>query len=204
MTHDELVKLIGGIHVGVLPAALFAFYKYGDRSEFVKGITEEATSTIQRIKQNISDRLRECLRPVFENVQVISVSLVLDEGGKPWDEAFVNPAGSEAYRNAIGAFVDEEVDAIADYRSLRNSYSIWMRWSKIRSWVTWLACIWQLIAATTVCFVEKFTDMQMNNKMLFWTLIPTVMAVLYFFCSAGRMMILRDHISEHTRKYQSL
>ncbi len=202
MTHDELVKYGLSIHGVLLSAVFIAFYKYGDRSELVKTVTVDAKETVDNLRYRIAERLRECLRPVFEDVEVIYVTPLLNDLGNPWTESTVNPAGGEAYRNALGSFIDDNVDVIADYRTLKSAVSRWMTLSGIRSWSTWWASVWQLLAVAVLGLGEKLMGFTVPDALIHWSFVPIVIAVVLFLGASGVMNYLRDQLSFYFMKYQ--
>lgn len=202
MTHQELLTLALSVHSGVLMASVAAFYKYGDRSSFAKNLVENARETKQALRYRIAEQLRECLRPVFEDVDVIDVSPILDASGDPWSEEAVNPAGGEKYRDALADFLNSEADAVGDYRTMRIIVPRWEAISCVRSWLVLLTVIWEGLALALIGSLEKLGGYKIRESLLEASLAPTILAVLAFFVASGFMMYLHDQILRLARQYE--
>lgn len=189
MIHTELVATVLSIHSAVLMASLAAFYKFGDRSVSHANSEQEAR---YRLRRDIAEDLRNCLRPVFEDSDVIESPSILNIDGDPWDAKKVNPAGGEEYRNALGSFLDSDGDALADYRSMRSA-SIRLGYvTSLRSWTTLFAAAWQLTSLCVIGLIEKLMSVEIPDSLLISSLFPTGFALFLFFFFCGAAMWLHD------------
>ncbi len=190
MDHADLVKLSLGLHVPLLAAAVFAFYRYGDRSELFKSSLRATDESRSALGSDIAEALGAAIGPVFEDAGT-NPSLVFGGDGNPiYSEDPINPVGSEVYREAIKRFVIEHGNLIADYWSLRASRDAWCVWARRLSWGILMLLWWEAVASA-ILLLETLNITDLSDDLIRIGFLPT--AALFFGCLGCLPPLLRSH-----------
>ena len=68
MTHQELLSITLIVHVAVLSGSLAAFYKYGDRSDFMAKSLEGTETTLSKLRMMISSYLLSSIKEFLSTI----------------------------------------------------------------------------------------------------------------------------------------
>jgi len=190
------------LHCAVLAAAITGHYKYSDRSEHFEKSLKGLGETLAALKRTISSGLAERLRPVFENAQSVT-SVLLDASGSQFQESFVNPVGSEAYREALFSFTASDAEPLLALRSLLDSRDRWLFWARVQCWTVLAAIILEGVIAAALFVSEKLLDLRTGFSWGAATLLPTAACFLVFVTAAIRLSLLHDTFVELRKRYAS-
>lgn len=186
----------------MLAAAVTGYYKYSDRSDHFEKSLKGVTDTIGALKRQVAFGLADRLRPVFENSQSVT-SILLDTSGKQFSEAFVNPVGSETYRDTLFSFVQGESEAIADFRRIIESRDKWLFWARVMCWTFLGTFISEVLMFAYLFTSLKLTIIPSDVRIALATLVPTSVCFLCFVTAAVRLSMLHDRFVELRKRYAS-
>jgi hypothetical protein len=186
----------------VLAAAVTGYYKYSDRSDHFEGSLKGVADTIGALRRQIAFGLADRLRPVFENSQSVT-SILLDASGRQFSETFVNPVGSEIYRDTVFSFVQSESEAIADYRRVVESRDKWLFWARMMCWTFLGTLISEVVILAYVFASLKLLVIPSNEMVALATLVPTSVCFFFFVTVAIRLSLLHDRFVELRKRYAS-
>lgn len=186
----------------MLAAAVTGYYKYSDRSDHFEKSLRGLTDTIGALKRQIASGLADRLRPVFENSQSVT-SILLDTSGKQFSETFVNPVGSETYRDTVFSFVQGESEAITDYRRIIESRDEWLFWARVMCWTFLGAFISEALMFAYLFASLKLSILPADMRVAVATLAPTGVCFLSFVTAAVRLSVLHDRFVELRKRYAS-
>ena len=172
MTHAELIGLLLTAHGGVLGVSLILFYSYSDRTDGFAGSLKGISTVQAGMGRRMVAELSNTLEPVFESPGSVP-SPVLGPDGEAYSEHAVNPIGSEAFREALRDFVEENSVPLAEYRSLMAASNSWCFWTNKLSWFVLSLLIWQIVA-TAVTFLDKLTAVTLPTYVNVALWVPTV------------------------------
>lgn len=202
MTADSGTIALSG-HAGTVLVLLGAFYKYGDRTEIFARSLKGTEDTLVVLRREISYALGLRLKPVFDSPPAVVEIFLVDAEGKPLPEVKVNPAGSEAYMDAVGDFVAGHIQHIVDYRHLLTAKFCWCNWARRLS-RTILAGLAIEICITGGLFVwGKLLGHDVPNKVLLRTFGPTAGIVLLCLIEWAAMLRSHDTILDIRMRYDS-
>lgn len=158
--------------------------------------------TIGALKRQIAFGLADHLRPVFANSQSVT-SVLLDPTGKQFSERFVNPVGSETYRETVFSFVQGESEAIVDYRRIVESRDKWLFWARVMCWTFLGTFISEALIFAYLFASLKLAVLPADIRTAMATLIPTGACFLCFVTAAVRLSLLHDRFVELRKRYAS-
>lgn len=190
------------MHGAVLAAAVTGYYKYSDRSDHFEKSLKGVTDTIGALKRQIAFGLADRLRPVFENSQSVT-SILLDTSGKQFSETYVNPVGSETYRDTVFAFVQGESGAIADYRRIVESRDKWLFWARVMCWTFLGTFVSEALMFAYLFASLKLSILPSDARIALATLVPTSVGFVCFVMAAVRLSMLHDQFVELRKRYAS-
>jgi hypothetical protein len=188
MTHPEVVAISVGAHFGVLTLAALSFFKYGFRSGEFRTWLEDTDKTLKNMRRKISVGLGEKLNSVFDAANRV-VSEILGANGEYSDKT-VDPRGSEDYRNALFDFVENNVEEMADYRSLMLVRARWWFWTRYLSWSILALMVIEVIFVGTIG-LDKLGCCTLPDRCVYWSFIATGFGVANCFC--GLVLSLFHH-----------
>ena len=186
----------------MLAAAVTGYYKYSDRSDHFEKSLHGITDTIGSLKRKIAVGLADRLRPVFENSQSVT-SILLDTSGKQFSETFVNPVGSETYRDTLFSFVQSESEAIADYRRIVESRDGWLFWARVMCWTFLGTFISEALIFAYLFASLRLSILPSDAAAALATLVPTGVCFFCFVTAAIRLSLLHDRFVELRKRYAS-
>ncbi len=145
-------------HSALFAVAVGAFYKYGDRSEVFAKSLEGSDRLMRKMRIMISSELREELVRLFENSESVPNVLLAPDGSPysdgTYSEKVTRVFRSEAYRECLHSFVEENSHVLADYHLVYVARTTWLAWMRRLSWaVTGLLC-WQAVMCLAFGFCE--------------------------------------------------
>jgi hypothetical protein len=190
------------LHATILAAAVTGYYKYSDRSGHFEKSLKGVTDTIEALKRQIASALADHLEPVFKESQSVT-SLLIDSSGKQFSETFVNPVGGERYRNAVFSFVQDESQAIADYRRIVEGRDKWLSWARVMCWTFLAALISEALIFAYLFLALKLSILPADVRIALATLAPTGVSFLCFVTAAVRLSLLHDRFVELRKRYAS-
>lgn len=186
----------------MLAAAVTGYYKYSDRSDHFEKSLKGLTDTIGALKRQIASGLADRLRPVFENSQSVT-SILLDTSGKQFSETFVNPVGSETYRDTLFSFVQSEAEAITDYRRIVESRDKWLFWARVMCWTFLGTVIFEALMVAYLFASLKLSIIPSDMRIALATLVPAGVCFFCFVTAAVRLSMLHDRFVELRKRYAS-
>jgi len=198
-----LFSYIFSVHATVLSASLFALYKFGENSATVKAINEAFEKTVSKLRLEIANQLRICLRPVFSKQESqIDINAILDDRGDPFHAEPESPEGTLAYKEALLDFVTEKKTALADYSALRQSRKGWLFWNQARSWVALASSTWEFVATSGIGICYKIANFDPGIELLNYTLIISAVIFLAFFITVTMAMFFHSRFMELSNSYE--
>lgn len=192
--YDDLLKWVLRVHAAILPVALVCFYRYSDRAGLFEKTLGDTTDFLTRMQQRIAGALEASLSPVLSDA---GTEATIDAQGV-FRQKPRNPVGSDRLREAILAFVELDVDLMADYRATLRARSAWCRWAKALSWVVPFFAAWESICVGIVGLGVKLVGWQMPEHILKWSFVPSALFVGAFFLC--QVILLRQHDTIHDNK----
>jgi hypothetical protein len=188
------------VHGGLLVAAVFAFYKYGDRTDLFDKSLAGTNAVLRVLRRDIAFKLASRLQPVFDGASaVIEISLV-DAGGNPISEVSVNPVGSENYNDALFDFVEGNDLSLVHYRLLLHTRDRWCGWAKSLSWAILILMSLEAVFCGYLLW-SKLVGHFLAGHLLVVTFCAT--AISFVSCLVPLIFLLcaHDKISELRKRY---
>lgn len=136
-------------HGTVGTASLGAYFLVNKRTDDLYAISDKFDVTIAGMRRSIGNSLSTLLRPVFSSPPIDVVSTDGTYIEKPQ-----NPVESEQYRSAIGTFIANKLDAITDYRIVRDHCEAHSRLHHRILWVLFWVAIWSGVCFSGLRFRE--------------------------------------------------
>lgn len=127
--------------------------------------------------------------------------MLFDASGRQFQESFINPAGSEAYRKGFRLFVQDNSEAVLSFRRLIESRDKWLFWARVQSWTFLASIIFEgLLAAGLFVFIQ-IVPVPISRRIAIATLLPTFVCFVAFATAAVRLSILHDSFVELRNTY---
>ncbi len=202
MTHAELIGLLLTAHAGILGVALVLFYTYSDRTDGFAASLKGVSTALAEMRRRMVAELGSRLDPIFESPGSVP-SPVLGPDGEAYSERAVNPIGSEAFREALRDFVEDNSAPLADYRSLMAASNSWCFWANKLSWFVLSLFIWQIVA-TAVTFLDKVSAWALPTYVNVALWVPTVAIGLACLLAVLGRFLYYTRITRFRMKYGEL
>jgi hypothetical protein len=187
-------------HGTAAAAAATAYYRYADRSELFEKSLKGFSDTLSALKRLLSVEIEERLKPVLATSSSVK-SLLLDTGGKPYQEAYVSPAGSEALWNTLSSFIQADVGPLCDYKWLIELREKWLFWSRLQNWNCLGALVVEVVTLSVLYLVAKVASMPVEPRYALLTVAPIGLLFASFCTAAVRMSVLHDRFVELRKRH---
>jgi len=200
VTHSDLVTAALSAHGAVFLAAAAAFYKYGDRTDLQQKTLAACDSALSRIRSRVASSLADHLRPLLADSAAVPSIIVSPDNVPAYTERLGNPLASERYFEYIRKFTDQDVDAVADYRELREARSAWCKCARFLSWALLLLLLWQAVA-TGFILADKIDLLVLGGRTVYLAFAPTALILVGVFLSAAALQRNHDRIMDNTANH---
>jgi hypothetical protein len=200
-----------GAH-GTLAGLSFAgFYKYGDRADSFSKLSSEIDKLLLDLRSEIGSELEESLAPVFERAPGSPRFPTAVSSGPPlivpaqYVEQPTNPFGSEAYREAIRAFLANRGSALlADHWGLDRAYRRWCDGSRWLSWILLAALVWEAASSAALGVIGKLGQVSLPILLAAWSFLPTALLFAALVTCLSFVLYCHDEIMRCRRQHHDL
>lgn len=205
MDAKDLVNLsswVVGVHIAMLPFAFVGFYRYGDRTELFSKSVGSMDEMLAGMRRGIRASLEQSLAPVFSGGGTEPTVIV--NPNPTYSERAQNPLGTEAFREALGKFLEGESDFLAHYREVLRARTSWCSWAKHTTWVVIAFAVWEVFCAAGFGLVVKLGGVVVPSWCMLGSFAPSSALVALFFVCHIAMTIQHNRIHEHKSRYHSI
>ncbi len=159
MIHEQLVTRLLTAHGAVLLVVVAAYYKYGDRSDYLMKSLQGIDALLSKMRRRLTGELGAHLAPMIKAAQAgAAVSPLVGPRGETYREEPAALTESEAFKDSLQKFVEGNAAIILDYRVVFAARQRWCFWARALSWCLLIGLVW-LIPATGFMFVlERCLD----------------------------------------------
>ncbi len=186
-----------GVHGVVLPASLVGLYRYGDRTESFKKSVDDVDDLLTRMRGHVTAALEDELGLVLERSDG-EPKLVRPDG---YSERATNPVGSEYFREALGRFMNANVEVVVDYGRTSRARGAWCFWARTLSWVTLGLAIWEALCVATLGVIGELWGIPISSGVAKWSFVPTILLIAAFFVCQIAMLRHHDVIHDSKERY---
>jgi len=189
MTHEESLYLLAGVHGTIILASPLLLFQCGSWSTRFRTWLEDVDKDLANLRRTVARELAEELEPVFRETSNV-VYEVLDPTGQVC-ERDVNPAGSEAYHNAVSTYVERSTGKLIRWRSLYSVRQANLSWAQYLSWSILALIIIEIMLLGVMLIPEKAFGYPVPDKLLWGTFVIT--GVLVINLIVGAVLSLAYH-----------
>jgi len=186
-----------GSHAMILPLALIAFHKYGDRTEIFSKALADTDSLLASMRKRVVTAFEEGLSDTFYRAGSDPILISPDL----YTERPVNPVGSDDFRQSLSGIIDGNADILVDYMRTSRARKLWCFWARILSWTVLIAAIWQVICVAGLGLGVKLLAFNVPIYWVKWSFGPTTVLVSLFFICQVAMLLHHDVIQESKGQY---
>jgi hypothetical protein len=127
----QALDLACKIHGALASGAVLVLWRFADRSSLFDKSVGSIESLLGTMRDEIFGSLESELSPVFERAgaepKIVTTST--------YTERPVNPLNSEAYKEALRAFIDSRTGLIATYGRVLAARDAWTSWARRTHWI---------------------------------------------------------------------
>lgn len=196
----DLLTWTCGIHVAILPFALLGLHRYTDRSSYCSKFLDDTNKFLLQLRSSVTRSLDSFISPVFDR-SVSEPRIITTEF---YAERQINPVGSEAYRQALRAFIDSDSGPLADYGFIFRARNRWSKWARVLSWIVLSLALWEAVCAAVFGVLGKLIGVQIPEIIAKSSFAPTAILVFSVFLCLGMMLHYNDIISKKEAIYHDI
>ncbi len=201
MIRSELVNYCLSAHGTLLLAAVFAYYKYGDRTDILQRSKDDTHRFLCGLREIVTLDLKTSIDSL---IRESGVTPSLSTQGNSYTEQPTSLADSEKYRQTIRRFVESDIGAIADYKIAIDAYRSWCGWFKRISWSILMLIYWELLGVVSLGVLDKAFDLELPEIVIQITLLPSASMVALIITCVTKMLVRHDKITEKKEEYPAI
>lgn len=203
MNHEALVNLMLGFNGTVLVIGLTAFYKCHDRTGMFEHSFKTHPLLLQKIKEKIFTQLSLAIKPLFTQPRDAAIKIIcsFEPGGSAWQEGSVDTQETEAYRNALNAFVNDNIGALAVYRNVSTMINKCSFWADYLSWSIFALLVVQLLSMLVFGVIDKVCGKCIEDHYIITFLFLQVVMIVNCLLPLPFSLYYHKRIDTHGKKY---
>ena len=196
----DLLNAALSVHGIVLPLSMAGLYRYSDRSNMFAKSLGDTDELLRRMRRGVSTAIQDELAPVIRRA-----------GGEPvivapsgYVERAVDPIPSDAFREAVLRFLHANGGALVDYGQVHRARNKWAWWARALSWTVLCLAAWEAFCLMGLGFVGSLLRVPIPEVVITWSLTPTALLVVAFFCCQAALLRQHDVIHGNKIRYPEL
>lgn len=202
METKDLASWVLGVHGTLFTISLYLSHRYSDRTQLFERTVGDMDSVLARMRQLIRGVLEEKLSPVFERSGAEPTVVV--SPAVTYSETAQNPVGTEAFREALGAFLQDKCEFVAHYLEMLRARQRWASGARAMSWIALSLLIWEILCVTYFGLFGKLFGQEVPRWVMEWSFVPTGGLVVAFLLCWVICLVQHDRIHDHKTRYPNL